>query len=239
MGIAARFYRPLADALHTAGFGSGVVPRRGVEPGADPPSAERDWSYADEAADLSAAIRAARGDGAGPVLVLGHSLGAQLVLTMMGTVAADSAAVPDALVTVAASVPFHEDYRGGALDVGALADDVFRTTGTHGYWPTPGFGAPTPATLMREWATMVRTGWLPGAPETPADLDTLAIRLEHDALVPDSAARRFESLIAANRLTSWVYGAAHCPPGGTVDHVGWVRTPDAVVRRIVQWWGRA
>ncbi|MCZ4536581.1 alpha/beta fold hydrolase [Gordonia terrae] len=79
MGVPARVYRRLTEALSRAGFDVVIVPRRGIEEGSEPPSRRSDWSYADEADDLADAVAAARADDTETrVLVLGHSLGAQL-----------------------------------------------------------------------------------------------------------------------------------------------------------------
>lgn len=75
MGVPARVYRRLSEALGSgalasgtsvsgasaqAGFEVGVVGRRGVEDGSPPPARAVNWSYEDKADDLAEAIAAAR-----------------------------------------------------------------------------------------------------------------------------------------------------------------------------------
>ncbi|GAB08352.1 hypothetical protein GOARA_008_00520 [Gordonia araii NBRC 100433] len=242
MGVPAKFYRPLVDAIAERGWPVSVVPRRGIEPGDEPPSRRNDWSYADEAGDLAAAVAAIRtSDPTRRIVVLGHSLGAQLCAQISSD--PDLAhGRPDGFVTVAGSVPWFRCY---PLTDPAylLAAAVPVVTTVEGRWPANLFGGPTPRTLMREWARMVRTGATPfpdpddgtgGASGSP--IPTLAVRLPDDRLVTTPAAEMLERHFAERVLTVWNYPRHLCPPDGSTDHVKWVRTPGPVVDRIVDWW---
>lgn len=160
MGVPARVYRRLTEALTTSGFDVEIVPRRGIEEGSEPPSRRSDWSYADEAADLADAVAAARADDTETrVLVVGHSLGAQLA----AMVAVPEEHAPDGIVAIGASVPHFRHYGLRGVPLAALAASVAPVAGIAGRWPRGGFGGPTPRTLMREWARMVLTGRAPFA----------------------------------------------------------------------------
>ncbi|MBD1322283.1 alpha/beta hydrolase [Gordonia hankookensis] len=234
MAVPSRYYRPVVDAFARREWFAATIPRRGLDPGTDAPSRSEDWSYADEADDLSAAVRRVRAQTPGaPVMILGHSLGAQLC-AVIGQRGGEGA--PDAIATVAASVPYFRHYARGGVVEWCTAAAVPIVTAAVGHWPTPGFGAPAPRTLMREWARMVRTGVTPFDGGDPIEIPTLAVRLADDRLVPARAAERFERAFHPAARTTWTYSADDCPPGGSVGHVRWARTPDAVVDRIVDWW---
>ncbi|OUC78756.1 alpha/beta fold hydrolase [Gordonia lacunae] len=233
MGVPARVYRRLTEALTTSGFDVEIVPRRGIEEGSEPPSRRSDWSYADEAADLADAVAAARADDTETrVLVVGHSLGAQLA----AMVAVPAEHAPDGIVAIGASVPHFRHYGLRGVPLAALAASVAPVAGIAGRWPRGGFGGPTPRTLMREWARMVLTGRAPFALDSRIVVPALSIRLHDDELVTDRAASAFDAAFAPEAITHWRYDDAHCPPGGSTTHIGWVRTPDTVAHRIADWW---
>ncbi len=233
MAVPARVYRRLTEALTGYGLDVRVVARRGVEEGATPPSRTADWSYEDEAADLADAIAGTRADVPGTrVVVVGHSLGAQLV----AMVAQTSEHTPDGIVAVGASVPAVRHYGLRGLALGAIAVAVGPVSGAVGHWPRQGFGGPTARTLMRQWARMVLTGRAPFALDGSIETPTLAIRLDDDEIVTDGAASAFDAAFSPESITHWRYDDARCPAGGNTTHIGWVRTPDVVAQRIAEWW---
>ncbi|MBY4574716.1 hypothetical protein ACN94_14115 [Gordonia paraffinivorans] len=237
MGVPARVYRRLSEALASgasaqSGFEVGVVARRGVECGSPRPARAVDWSYEDEADDLAEAIAAARARTGGPVLVIGHSLGAQLA----ALAAQRSDHRPDGIVAIGASVPWFRHYGRRAVPFAALAASVRPVTAVVGHWPRQGFAGPTPRTLMRQWARMVLTG------RPPFDLDgsirvrALMVRLGDDELVTDQAAAAYEAAFSRDVVTRWTYDESCCPAGGDATHLGWSRAPEVVARRIAEWW---
>ncbi|MFW0785709.1 alpha/beta hydrolase [Gordonia sp. CPCC 206044] len=234
MAVPSRYYHRLVDAFAAVGWTAVILPRRGIDPDDTAPSRARDWSYADEADDLLAELARLRAaDPHRPIVVVGHSLGAQLFVAAARRADAD---LPDGFVAIAASVPWFRHYAGVGVVEYAMAAAVPVVTGALGYWPRPGFGAPAARTLMREWARMVRRGHTPFPAGEPVRLPTLAVRLAGDRLVTTAAAEHFESCIDPESLTTWTYTTDRCPPDGSVDHVRWVRTPAPVVNRIVTWW---
>ncbi|MCR8897095.1 alpha/beta fold hydrolase [Gordonia sp. GONU] len=233
MAVPSRVYRRLAEALAGHGLDVRVVARRGVEEGSAPPSRTADWSYEDEAADLADAIAGARADVPGTrVVVIGHSLGAQLA----AMVAQSSDHTPDGIVAVGASVPAVRHYGIRGVALGAIAGAVTPVSAIVGHWPRPGFGGPAARTLMRQWARMVLTGQAPFAVDRSIRTPTLAIRLDGDEIVTDGAASAFDAAFAPEAISHWRYDDGHCPAGGNTTHVGWVRTPDTVAQRIAEWW---
>lgn len=109
MAIGSHFYEPLVAEFARHGWEAHAIRRRGSERG-EPPRADRrhDWSYQDEIDDIEDAITCARRDHPEqPILLLGHSLGGQLVAGHQ----LNHPAV-EAMVTVAAALPpHHRTYR--------------------------------------------------------------------------------------------------------------------------------
>ncbi|MFC9980135.1 alpha/beta fold hydrolase [Gordonia sp. NPDC127522] len=233
MGVPARVYRRLAEALTRAGFDVVIVPRRGIEDGSEPPSRRSDWSYADEADDLAGAVTAARAETPETrVLVLGHSLGAQLA----AMVASRTDRGPDGVVAIGASVPHFRHYGARGIPLAALAASVTPVAAVVGRWPRRGFGGPTPRTLMREWARMVLTGWAPFALDFRIALPALSIRLHDDEVVSGRAADAYDAAFDKAAMSALCYRASDGPAGGVATHLGWTRTPDGIVELIARWW---
>ncbi|MDI6097269.1 alpha/beta fold hydrolase [Actinoplanes sp. NEAU-A12] len=234
MGIGSRYYRPLAEAFRARGWDARALPRRGFEPDSPPASRGHDWSYGDEVDEMARAVAAARAEAPDrPVILLGHSLGAQLAVGHQ-----HSHPPADGLVTVGGCLPFHRDYpRGGPhlLIMGSLIVPVL--TGLFGFLPKPAFGGPGARTLMREWARMARTGRTPFPSATPITTPSLVVALEGDRLAPEIAVKRFAArLVAPQSLTTWLYRDADVPPGASNDHTSWARHPGPVVDRVLTWW---
>ncbi len=52
-----------------------------------------------------------------------------------------------------------------------------------------------------------------------------------------AANKRFaELLIEPDVMTWWAYTKAAAPVGGIVDHLKWVKSPEVVVDKVVDWW---
>jgi predicted alpha/beta hydrolase len=233
MAVPSAFYRPLVSAFEEHGWEARALPTRGFERGEPIASREHDWSYADEIQGIADAVAKARADDPDrPVILLGHSLGAQLCLGHEL-----NHPPSDGLVTVGAGVPHFRHYPYGGAPLLAMSLMVPVVTRVRGYLPKPFFGAPGARTLMREWAGFLRTG----VPPFPADgrvaVPSLAIHLQGDALAVSTANKAFvERFLDPERTTRWVYTRDAAPEDGTTDHVQWARTPGPVVDRIVSWW---
>ncbi len=236
MAVPSRFYAPLVAAFEDVGWSARALGRRGFEPDLPVASRAADWSYADEIADLAEAVREARAASPGrAVLVLGHSLGAQMAVGLQ--CADDPATAADGLVLVGASVPHHRHYPYAGLPMLVFASAIPTLTRVFGHLPKPAFGAPGAATLMREWARFVRTGEPPFPADALVTSPALVVHLQGDAYAVSGANKRFvEQFLDPAATTRWVYTRDLVPEGGTTDHVQWVRTPSVVVERVVRWW---
>lgn len=232
MAVPSRYYRPLVEEIESRGWSARALARRGFEP--DEPVASRrdDWSYADEIADLAAAVDAARAeDPDRPVIVLGHSLGGHIAIAH-----ALHHSPPDGIVTVGASVPHFRQYPLGGVPVLAAGLMVGPLTTAFGYLPKPAFGAPGARTLMREWGRWNLTGRVPFDVPRLVDVPSLVIRLQGDPYAVPRAIDAFaDRFLDPATTTRWTYRRSEVPEGGTTHHVRWVRSPGPVVDRIVEW----
>ncbi|MEI2713757.1 MAG: alpha/beta hydrolase [Nocardioides sp.] len=235
MAVGARYYRPLVEAFEQVGWSAQALGRRGFEPDRDRAGRAHDWSYADEIADIADAIARVRAEEPGrTVLLLGHSLGAQLAIGHQLT-----HPPADGVIAVAGSVPHFRHYGMRSLALLLMAGVIVPVTTTAlGYVPKPVFGGPGARTLMREWSRMVISGQTPF--ETPHLVagPALFVSLEGDDLSPVAAVEGLAALYEPEDAQRWHYRRSEAPLGGSTDHIAWVRMPAAVVDHVVDWWSR-
>jgi len=233
MAVSSRFYAPLADAFVERGWDAVALPRRGFERELPVASRDVDWSYDDEISDIADAVAKARAeDPERPVIVLGHSLGAQLGAGHQ--LHRDPA---DGFVCVAASAPHARYFPYAGIPVRILGSIIPIVAGVRGFLPSPFFGAPGARTMMREWARFVRTGKPPFAVPERITTPTLSVRLDGDTYaVAASNARFVELFVEPSVLTEWTYRKDAVPDGGSTHHIHWVRTPGPVADQVVAWW---
>jgi len=233
MAVPSGFYRPLVSEIVARGWDARALPTRGFERGEPIASRGHDWSYADEIQAIADAVAKARADAPDrPVILLGHSLGAQL-----GAGHQLHHAPADGFVTVGASVPHFRSYPYGGLGVLAMGLSVPVVTRARGFLPKPFFGAPGARTLMREWARFVRSGRPPFDVPHRITTPTLVVQLQGDTYAVSGSNKIFtQMMVDPAAVTRWVYTKDAVPEGGTTHHVQWVRTPEVVVDKLVDWW---
>ncbi len=232
MAVPSGYYRPLVAELESRGWDARALPTRGFERGEPVASRSYDWSYADEMLAIADAVAKARAeDPDRPVILLGHSLGAQL-----GAGHQIHHPPADGFVTVGASVPHFRSYPYGGLGVLLLGVSVPVATRLRGYLPKPFFGAPGAQTLMREWARFVRSGRPPFEVVRRITTPTLVVQLQGDTYAVSASNKVFtDMMVDPDVVTRWVYLKDAVPAGGTTHHVQWVKTPGPVVDRIIDW----
>lgn len=233
MAVPSAFYRPVVAEFEERGWEAKALPSRGFERGEPVASRAHDWSYADEMAAIAAEIAEARVDRPDrPVILLGHSLGAQI-----GAGHELHHPRSDGFVTVGASVPHFRSYPYGGLPVLFMGTSVPMVTRALGYLPKPFFGAPGARTLMREWARFVRSGRPPFDVSGRITTPSLVVQLQGDTYAVSKANKVFvETFLDPDCTTRWVYSKDATPDGGTTHHVMWAKTPAPVVDQIISWW---
>lgn len=233
MAIGSGYYRPLVEEFERRGWEARALGRRGFEPGRPRASRTVDWTYQDEIDDIAREVAAARAELPNrPVLVLGHSLGGQLVAGHELT-----RAPVDGVITVGGAIPHYRHFRYGGIHLAAMAAAIVPVTTTAlGYLPKPAFGGPGARTFMREWARMVLTGRPPFATGAPIRTPAVIVSLDDDGLSPKPAVDDLAGLFAPDAVTRWHYTADEVPLGSSNDHIAWVRTPQHVVERVTSWW---
>ena len=241
IAVGARYYLPLARALATEGVDVAItelrgqgestyrIGRRGAPAG-----------YHESAAqDIPLALDAMENHlGRRPVVLLGHSMGAQ---TGMYHLARHDPRVVG-LAAVASQSPFYRGYpgvTGRRLRAGSV---ILPAVGRlAGFVPGQFYGATgkVPTSRVLDWSRLAGSGTMQPA---RADLDyraglarvtvpALAVVIAEDDLAPASAARNLLALLPSAPTT---LEEEPLPLG----HNSWARKPAEVVDRVVAWMDR-
>lgn len=239
----------LAGTLAAHGWEAWVADFRGHATSGPTPVEGGSWTYEDLVAlDVPALVAAARARGAGPVVLLGHSLGGHVSAAAIGARRAEV----DALVLLAANIwrPSLEPSRRLRVVKGATIRAFAATAGLVGRYPARLLGhgpadeaAPYCADLARFWTT---DAWTPrgGAVDWTTGLarvacPTLQVHATGDRLLGAQAgARAWAAPIP--RLESWVVGGGACGVAADPTHVGLVTSSAClpVHHAIAGWLGR-
>jgi predicted alpha/beta hydrolase len=245
MGVAARFYRDLAQGFAAGGRpvvigelrghgDSGVTAGRGVDFGYRE-MIEEDWPLALLAARRQWPERA-------PVL-LGHSLGGQLSLLY----AARHPQAVAAVVTIASCSVHHAGFDGvGALAVWGYVRFARLVADGLGYFPGHrlGFAGREARGVIRDWAAQSATGryelgggatdWeaLLAAATTP----TLIASIDSDRFAPRRAVDNLAAKLVAAPVTRAHWASADLGDP-RFDHFTWAKRPAGVIARVEAWLG--
>jgi predicted alpha/beta hydrolase len=238
MGVAAKFYEPLAGPILQEGWcfvtadlrGNGLSAlrvRRGISFGYHE-MVSFDWPVVvDKVKDLFPGA---------PVYLLGHSLGGQLSALYL---AADPNAAAGLILVAAPSV----HWRGWdfPLNLGVLVGTqaACAMAKALGYFPGRkiGFGGTEAKGVICDWARQARTGrYEPAGSEimyerllAGMEFPVLAFSFEGDFLSPE---RAVENLLAKMTRASTTHVNL---AGDDLDHFRWVKGPVPVIEKIREW----
>lgn len=239
LGVAARHYQPLADALAARGIAVFVHEWRGNGSSSLRAGKQQDWGYRELLQfDLPAAQAALQRTlpGMRPRLG-GHSLGGQLACCHAALHPRDF----EALWLVASGTPWWRSFPAPRRWLLPLAYHLLPWLARRcGALPGHklGFGGKEARGLIADWARVgldgryVATG-LDADPEAAMgrlDLPVNAVLLEHDWLAPASS---MHHLLGKMPLaTSTLQTLGQCELGVAADHFSWMKAPSAVVTTL-------
>jgi predicted alpha/beta hydrolase len=236
MGVPARYYRPLAQALTAEGLAVVVADLRGTGTSTPAPSTASRYGYSDLTDDIGAVLDHLRPEFEGRrIILLGHSLGGQACALHL---ARTGGAGVDGLVLVAVGLPWFRSYprprRWGLL---AFTQWIRAWSAIRGVWPGTGFGGRQARGVMRDWAYTARHGRFPrfdgmdmaialAAVRTPI----LAISVEHDQFTPPSTLDHLCAMMPDAPLDRVHLSTEEF--GQRIDHFTWVKAPSPIATRV-------
>lgn len=241
MGIPARHYLPLAEALAAQGVAVVLHEWRGIGSSDRRAGRRCNWGYRELLHDdLPAGMAALRERWPQARCWLGgHSLGGQLSLLFASRHPTEFAG----LLLVASGSPYWRRFRRGWL-VGMAYVLSPLLAGVVGYLPGRriGFGGNEARGVIADWARSGRSGRYAAAgmtqdfePQLAAlQLPLLGLRLADDWLGPQASLDWLLGKLGPAEQTVQVITTQHMG-GLPADHFGWMRTPAPVATRIVRW----
>ncbi|MCL7713947.1 alpha/beta hydrolase family protein [Stenotrophomonas mori] len=241
LGVAARHYLPLADALAARGIAVFIHEWRGLGSSGQRAGHDCDWGYRELLRhDLPAAEAAVRAASDGlPLQLGGHSLGGQLACCLAGL-------HPDAfdgLWLVASGSPW---WRGFPAPRRWLLPPAYRflpwLARRCGALPGRrlGFGGSEARGLIRDWAGVGLSGRYAAA-GLDVDLEAAmrravlpveAVLFEADWLAPAGSLRHLLSKLPAAQARTRVLSSSEL--GTRADHFAWMKTPGVVADSLVR-----
>jgi len=234
LGVAARHYLPLADALAAHGVAVYLHEWRGNGSSSLRPSRTQDWGYREILQmDLPASLAALEGDAAGDTILGGHSLGGQLACCLAGQYPAHV----QRLWLVASGTPYWRTFpapRGWTLPLiyRFLPWLAQRQGVLHGR--RLGFGGTEARGLIGDWAKVGLNNHYAGtgiAQDLEAGLRRLrgratAVVMADDWLAPTGSMQGLLAKLPQVEATLTVLPAAAL--GTRADHFAWMKSPQAV-----------
>lgn len=241
MGIPARHYLPLAEALAARGVAVALHEWRGIGSSNWRAGRRCDWGYRELLQfDLPAGLAAARARWPQAQLRLGgHSLGGQLACLY----AAAHPAAASGIALVASGAPYWRRFRHGALIRLAylLAAPL---AGACGHLPGRriGFGGNEARGIIADWSRSGRSGRYAAA--------AMALDFEQrlgELRLPVLALRLADDWLGSAASLDWLLGKMPQAPSrhelvaaaelglARADHFGWMKAPTPIAARIAQW----
>lgn len=236
MGVSAKHYRGLAQALAARGVAVGVHEWRGHGSSDRRAGRRQDWGYRELLGDdLPRSLDALREVSSGsPLLVGGHSLGGQLACLLAATTSAPLSGV----VLVASGAPYWRRFKPWTyvayLLAPMLANLVGRLPGHR-----IGFGGNEARGVVADWGRSGRTGRY-SARGMAVDFESALSRqkapvhawlFRDDWLAPmPSLEWLLEKMPGAQRVSTVL--SSDDLDGAKADHFAWMKAPEPLARRI-------
>ena len=241
LGVAAKHYLPLAQALAEQGIAVAIHEWRGIGSSNKRASRREDWGYRELLVDdVPAGIASIRACLPRAQLYLGgHSLGGQMASLYASLHPQEVAG----LVAVASGAPYWRQFPERRLlwFAYALAPWLARLLG---YLPGRriGFGGNEARRLIDDWARTGRTGRYAAlgmdtdfeAALGELDLPALGLRMQDDWLVPEASLSWLLAKMPRGTHVQQVITAADLGVD-KADHFGWMKTPWPVAARMAAW----
>jgi len=229
MGTPAGYYRPFAEALAAVGISVLLAEIPGTGASRPRPARGRDYAYRElYSVYLPGLVERAREYAPGlPIVLVGHSLGAHVSALAVLTGSVEVAA----LVTLAGGNIHYANWEGRSRLLVRMTGRLFSgLTRLFGYLPGKhlGFGGPQAATLIREWAQVIRTGrydHATGGLPLNGRAPMLAIGFAGDTLAPPKSITELAGMMDGRVEILPVDGPGH-------PHSAWARNPGRTVERI-------
>lgn len=241
MGVSARRYLPLAQALASRGIAVALHEWRGIGSSSVRAGRRCNWGFRELLElDLPAAVDAARARWPDTRWYLGgHSLGGQLACLHAALHPRQAAGI----ALVASGAPYWRRFRHGALiRLGYVAAPWLATACGHLPGRRLGFAGNEARGVTADWARAGRRGRyvVRGMPldfrERLAGLTlpVFGLRLRDDWLGPAGSLDWLLRRMPLAACRHQVLGRADLE-GVAADHFGWMQAPDAVAVRITGW----
>lgn len=242
LGISARFYVPLAEALHDIGLNVLLVEQRGHGDSALRPSRRVDFGFREAIMeDVPAVMAWLQTHAPGlPLYLMGHSLGGHYAAITAGRFPEQVAGV----IVAACGSPWTDGFSGATRRQLKLLLKIIPLCNLGlGYYPGDkiGFGGRESRTLMRDWAALATTNRYQ-AIGVDEDLEAgiagftgpvLSLRMADDAYAPEAAMAAVTDKFLRAPVSKHVVTAEQI--GDQADHFRWVRKPEAVAEHVQAW----
>lgn len=242
MGVSARQYRLLADALTVHGIGLATHEWRGIGSSNQRASRRQNWSYRQLLDDVEAGVAALRQNTTVDVLMLGgHSLGAQIGLLAL----ARNSELADAGIVIGSGMPWWRCYPSWQQPLLFLVFAWFRAVSSIlGWFPGRriGFAGDEARGVIRDWAQSgLRGRYQVTGMDT--DLDAALRRvakpiwaawLQDDRYVPQRALLNLAERLPAARWTIDSFQAQQFE-NRQATHFSWMKEPAPISAALVAW----
>jgi len=242
LGMGARFYQPLAQALQASGLNVALVEQRGHGDSPWRPSRDCDWGFREPLVnEVPVALDWVKSRSSGvPVYLMGHSLGGHYAAMAAGVYGVQI----DGIILAACGSPWLGGFAGATRrKLKFLCAMIPPASALLGYYPGDrlGFGGREARTLMQDWLALAKTNRYQ-ANGFSEDLDcgiaqytgpVLSLRMADDAFAPPMSVDAVTEKFITATVSSVLLDAQTL--GDRADHFRWVRSPAATVQQIVRW----